>query len=127
MNFLKPIICLLLVLSLVGCSASKNPNPMIRYGANTATTMAVPGWFVATNGSGRFRAVDVMDVRLFPLKLVALSAAGVGFATGAVLGGTVGFFKWMVNGFEKDHVSDYGSLPEEILPPVKSDENGDNL
>jgi hypothetical protein len=100
---------------------------MIRYGANTATTMAVPGWFVATNGSGRFRAVDVMDVRLFPLKLVALSAAGVGFATGAVLGGTVGFFKWMVNGFEKDDVSDYGSLPEEILPPVKSDENGDNL
>ena len=127
MIFLKPIICLMLVLSLVGCAASKNPNPMIRYGANTATTMAVPCWFVATNGSGRFRAVDVMDVRLFPLKLVALSAAGVGFATGAVLGGTVGFFKWMVNGFEKDHVSDYGSLPEEILPPVKSDENGDNL
>ncbi len=119
MNFLKPIICLLLVLSLVGCAASKNPNPMICYGANTATTMAVPGWFVATNGSGRFRAVDVMDVRLFPLKLVALSAAGVGFATGAVLGGTVGFFKWMVNGFEKDDVSDYGSLPEEIYPPEK--------
>lgn len=127
MNFLKPVICLMLVLSLVGCSASKNPNPMIRYGANTATTMAVPGWFVATNGSGHFRAVDVMDVRLFPLKLVALSAAGVGFATGAVLGGTVGFFKWMINGFEKDNVSDYGSLPEEILPPVKSDENGENL
>lgn len=122
MNFLKPIICLLLVLSLVGCAASKNPNPMIRYGANTATTMAVPGWFVATNGSGRFRAVDVMDVRLFPLKLVALSAAGVGFATGAVLGGTIGFFKWMINGFEKDHVSDYGSLPEEILPPKETDD-----
>ena len=127
MIFLKPIVCVMLVLSLVGCSASKNPNPMIRYGANTATTMAVPGWFVATNGSGRFRAVDVMDVRLFPLKLVALSAAGVGFATGAVLGGTVGFFKWMINGFEKDNVSDYGTLPEEILPPVKSDEDRDNL
>lgn len=122
MIFLKPIICLMLVLSLVGCSASKNPNPMIRYGANTATTMAVPGWFVATNGSGRFRAVDVMDVRLFPLKLVALSAAGVGFATGAVLGGTVGFFKWMINGFEKDHVSDYGSLPESVMPPKETDD-----
>ena len=76
MSFLKLVVCMLLVLSLVGCAASKNPNPMIRYGANTATTMAVPGWFVATNGSGRFRAVDVMDIRLFPLKLVALSAAG---------------------------------------------------
>lgn len=122
MIFLKPIICLMLVLSLVGCSASKNPNPMIRYGANTATTMAVPGWFVATNGSGRFRAVDVMDVRLFPLKLVALSAAGVGFATGAVLGGTVGFFKWMVNGFEKDDVSGYGTLPESVMPPKETDD-----
>ncbi|MBR6943221.1 MAG: hypothetical protein IKH55_09260, partial [Fibrobacter sp.] len=73
-------------------------------------------------GSGRFHAVDVMDVRLFPLKLVALSAAGVGFATGAVLGGTVGFFKWMVNGFEKDHVSDYGSLPESVMPPKETDD-----
>ncbi|WP_074209374.1 hypothetical protein [Fibrobacter sp. UWB11] len=77
---------------------------------------------MATNGSGKFHAVDVMDLRLFPLKLVALSAAGVGFATGAVLGGTVGFFKWMINGFEKDNVSDYGTLPEEILPPTRDDE-----
>ena len=119
MSFLKLVVCVLLVLSLVGCAASKNPNPMIRYGANTATTMAVPGWFVATKGSGHFRAVDVMDIRLFPLKLVALSAAGVGFATGAVLGGTVGFVKWMINGFEGDKVSSYGSLPEEIYPPEK--------
>lgn len=122
MSSMKLIICMLLVLSLVGCSVSTNPNPMIRYGANTATTMAVPGWFVATNGSGKFHAVDVMDLRLFPLKLVALSAAGVGFATGAVLGGTVGFFKWMINGFEKDDISDYGTLPEEILPPTRDDE-----
>ena len=119
MRFLKLVVCMLLVLSLVGCAASKNPNPMIRYGANTATTMAVPGWFMATNGSGRLRAVDVMDIRLFPLKLAALSVAGVGFATGAVLGGTVGFVKWMINGFEGDKVSSYGSLPEEIYPPEK--------
>ncbi|WP_175566632.1 hypothetical protein [Fibrobacter sp. UWB11] len=40
---MKLIICMLLVLSLVGCSVSTNPNPMIRYGANTAATMALPG------------------------------------------------------------------------------------
>lgn len=119
MSFLKLVVCMLLVLSLVGCASSKNPNPMIRYGANTATAMAVPGWFMATNGSGRLRAVDVMDIRLFPLKLAALSVAGVGFATGAVLGGTVGFVKWMINGFEDDKVSSYGSLPEELYPPEK--------
>ena len=119
MIFLKLIACMLLVLSLVGCATSKNPNPMIRYGANTATTLAIPGWFMATNGSGHFSAVDVMDVRLLPFKLVALSVAGAGFATGAVLGGTVGFVKWMINGFEGDEVSSYGSLPEDIYPPEK--------
>ena len=119
MNLLRSIICVLLAFSLVGCAISKDPNPVIRYGANTATAMAVPGWFMATNGSGRLRAVDVMDIRLFPLKFAALSVAGVGFATGAVLGGTVGFVKWMINGFEGDKVSSYGSLPEEIYPPEK--------
>ena len=35
--------CMLLMLSLVGCAVSKNPNPMIRYGVNTGTALAAPG------------------------------------------------------------------------------------
>ena len=35
---------MLLALSLVGCAVSKNPNPVIRYGANTGATLAGPGF-----------------------------------------------------------------------------------
>ena len=77
---------MLLALSLVGCAVSKNPNPMIRYGANTGATLAGPG-----------------------------------FVVGAVLGGTVGFFKWMFNGFENDDIPREEPLPEEILSPAKPD------
>ena len=37
---MRAVICMLLALSLVGCAVSKNPNPMIRYGANTGATLA---------------------------------------------------------------------------------------
>ena len=96
MNLLKPIICILLMLSLVGCAVSRNPNPVIRYGANTGTTLA-----------------------MLALELVGYSAAGIGFATGAVLGGTVGFFKWMINEFENDRLC--GLLPENVYPPEAAD------
>ena len=50
--------------------------------------------------------------------LVGLGAAAAGFVVGATLGGTVGFIKWMVNGFENDNISSYTSgLPEELLAP----------
>ena len=122
MKLLKILFCVLLSLSLAGCSVSKNPNPMIRYGANTAMVMATPGLIVATDGSGKLRT---MDIHLLAIELVALSAAGVGYATGAVLGGTVGFVKWMVNGFENDDISGYGSLPESVMPPKESEDKSD--
>ena len=40
---MRAIICVLLTLSLVGCAVSKNPNPMIRYAANTGASLAGPG------------------------------------------------------------------------------------
>ena len=126
MKFLKLIICVLLSLSLVGCAVSKNPNPRIRYGANTAATMALPG-AIAAASSGTIICASGLDIHALVFGVISVGAAGAGYVAGALLGGTVGFFKWMINGFEKDNVSDYGSLPEEILPPVKSDENGDNL
>jgi len=120
MNFLKTIICMLLALSLVGCAVSKNPNPMIRYGANTGATLAGPG-FVALCVAGALSEDDSSDKDVEKLGLIGLGAAAGGFVVGAVLGGTVGFFKWMFNGFENDDIPKAEPLPEEILPPVKPD------
>jgi len=115
MSLLKPVVCALLVLALAGCSVSKNPNPMIRYGANTAATLATPGLVVA--GADAHGRLHTVDPHLLPLELVALTAAGVGYVTGALLGGTVGFFKWMINGFENDNLHYTGDLPESVMPP----------
>ena len=120
MNLLKPVICVVFALGLVGCSVSKNPNPMIRYGANTAATLATPGLIVA--GGDTHGHFHTMDIRLLPLELVALSAAGVGYVSGALLGGTVGFFKWMINGFENDDFHYIGDLPESVMPPKQEDD-----
>ena len=96
MNLLKLAVCILLMFCFVSCSVSKKKNPVIRYGANTGTTLA-----------------------MLALELVGYSAAGIGFATGAVLGGTVGFFKWMINEFENDRLC--GLLPENVYPPEAAD------
>jgi hypothetical protein len=120
MNYLKPIICMLLALSLVGCAVSKNPNPMIRYGANVGVTLAGPG--LATVCVVGALDEDGSNKDLDKVGLIGLGAAAAGFVVGAVLGGTVGFFKWMFNGFEDDHIKEYSELPEDILPPVRDDE-----
>jgi hypothetical protein len=119
MNYLKFIICVLLVLSLVGCAVSRNPNPVIRYGANTGATLAGPG-FAALCIAGALDE-DGSDKDVEKLGLIGLGAAAGGFLVGAVLGGTVGFFKWMFNGFENDDIASSPALPEEILPPTKPD------
>ena len=61
MNYLKPVICMLLSLSLVGCAVSRNPNPVIRYGANTGTTLAVPGLVGAVGVTALAAALDDDD------------------------------------------------------------------
>ena len=111
---------MLLALSLVGCAVSKNPNPMIRYGANTGAALAGPG-FVALCVAGALSEDDSSDKDVEKLGLIGLGAAAGGFVVGAVLGGTVGFFKWMFNGFKNDDIEEIGPLPEEILPPAKPD------
>ena len=111
---------MLLALSLVGCAVSKNPNPMIRYGANTGVTLAGPG-FVALCVAGALSEDDSSDKDVEKLGLIGLGAAAGGFVVGAVLGGTVGFFKWMFNGFKNDDIEEIGPLPEDILPPAKPD------
>ena len=117
MNFLKLVICLTLVFSLVGCAVSKNPNPMIRYGANTAATMALPG-AIAAASSGPIICASGLNIHALVFGVISVGVAGAGYAAGALLGGTVGFVKWMINGFEDDSdvVSDF---PEEIVPPTK--------
>ena len=60
------------------------------------------------------------DDDLGSMALIGVGTAAAGFAVGAVLGGAVGFFKWMLNGFEDDNVGTGEHLPEEILPPVRS-------
>ena len=139
MNLLKPVICVLLSLSLVGCAVSRNPNPVIRYGANTGTTLAVPGLVGAVGVTALAAALDDdddSDCHSYSCKSesqkkatddyitvmgISLGIAGIGFVAGAVLGGTVGFFKWMFNGFKDDDIEEIGPLPEDILPPVKPD------
>ena len=114
MSFLKLIVCMVLALSLAGCAVSKNPNPMIRYGANTAATMALPG-AVVTGVSVPIISTSGVDGPRLILAITGVCAAGIGYVAGAVIGGTVGLVKWIVNGFEYDY--DYGNeLPDEILP-----------
>jgi len=121
---------MLLAFSLVGCAVSKNPNPMIRYGANVGASMAVPG-VVGLVGVGVLGSLldendddylddDECDSRCSDdfLAAVGITAgiAGIGFLAGALLGGTIGFFKWMFNGFENDDVQQ-NEMPEEVLAP----------
>ena len=119
MCLMRAIICVLLTLSLVGCAVSKNPNPMIRYAANTGASLAGPGLAAV--------CIAHTDKDAEQLGLIGLAAAAGGFVIGAVIGGTVGFFKWMANGFEDDDMARAEPLPEEILPPVKNDTYGDKL
>ena len=126
MSLMRAIICVLLTLSLVGCAVSKNPNPMIRYAANTGATLAGPG-FAAVCIAGSIDNEDHTDKDAEQLGLIGLAAAAGGFVIGAVIGGTIGFFKWMANGFEDDDMARAEPLPEEILPPVKSNTYGDKL
>ena len=140
MNFLKPVICVLLTLSLVGCAVSRNPNPVIRYGANAGASLALPGLAGAAviavvagaaeedekddgyiSESERKRRKE-RDDNIMAAFGVSLAIAGVGCLVGGLVGGTVGFFKWMFNGFEDDHAKEYSDLPEDIVPPVRDDE-----
>ena len=52
---------------------------------------------------------------------ISLGVAGVGYVAGALIGGTVGFFKWIFNGFKDDDIASVPDLPEKILPPTKPD------
>jgi len=131
MRLLRSIICMLLMLSLVGCAVSRNPNPIIRYGVNTGTALAAPGiaaFCLAGAIGGLADSEDTMEkdendnADLGTMAVIGVGAAAAGFAVGAVLGGTVGFFKWMFNGFEDDNVGTGEHLPEEILPPARSDD-----
>lgn len=126
MNLLKSVICILLMLSLVGCAVSRNPNPVIRYGANTGATLAGPGIAVMCVAASLDDDGESKD-DVGQLALFGVGAAAAGFAVGAVLGGTVGFFKWMFNGFENDNIPKAEPLPEEILPPMTPDEYGNKL
>lgn len=117
---------MLLALSLVGCAVSRNPNPMIRYAANTGVTLAGPG-LAAVCIAGSIDNDEHTDKDAARLGIAGLAAAAGGFAIGAILGGTVGFFKWMLNGFENDDIPKAEPLPEDILPPERDDEYGGRL
>ena len=123
---MRAIICMLLALSLVGCAVSKNPNPVIRYGANTGATLAGPG-FAAMCVAGALSEDGSSSKDVEQLGLFGIAAAAGGVVVGAVIGGTVGFFKWMFNGFGNDDIPKADPLPEDILPPVKSDTYGEKL
>ena len=123
---MRAIICMLLALSLVGCAVSKNPNPVIRYGANTGATLAGPG-FAAMCVAGALSEDGSSSKDVEQLGLFGIAAAAGGFVVGAILGGTVGFFKWMFNGFENDNVPKVESLPENVKLPVRNDTYGEKL
>ena len=126
MNLLKLAVCILLMFCFIGCSVSRNPNPVIRYGANTGATLAGPGIAVMCVAASLDDDGDSKD-DVGQLALLGLGAAGIGFAAGAVLGGTVGFFKWMFNGFENDDIPQADALPEDVMPPMKPNEYGSKL
>ena len=126
MSLLRVVICMLLALSLVGCAVSRNPNPMIRYAANTGVTLAGPG-FAAMCVAGSLSEEGSSSKDVEQLGLFGLAAAAGGFAVGAILGGTVGFFKWMFNGFQDDNMARAEPLPEDILPPTRENEYGGRL
>ena len=114
------------MLSLVGCAVSRNPNPVIRYGANTGATLAGPGFAVMCVAASIDEDEESKD-DVGRMALFGMGAAAAGFAVGAVLGGTVGFFKWMFNGFENDNIPKPEALPENVKPPMKPNEYGSKL
>lgn len=119
---MRAIICMLLALSLVGCAVSKNPNPVIRYGANTGAMLAMPGvGVIAVAAAAAEEESNDSDWGVFQLAVAGVGISCAGFIAGMVLGGTVGFFKWMFNGFENDDIPKADPLPEDILPPANSD------
>ena len=126
MRYLKIVICFLVSISLVGCAVSRNPNPVIRYGANTGATLAGPG-FAAMCVAGALSEDGSSSKDVEQLGLFGIAAAAGGFVVGAVLGGTVGFFKWMFNGFENDDIPQEDTLPENVKPPMKPNEYGSKL
>lgn len=81
---------MLLALSLVGCAVSKNPNPVIRYGANTGATLAGPG-FAAMCVAGALSEDGSSDKDVEQLGLFGIAAAAGGFVVGAVLGERLAF------------------------------------
>ena len=127
MSLLKPFICILLMLSLVGCAVSRNPNPVIRYGANTGATLAGPGFAVMCVAASLDDDDEESKDDVGRMALFGMGAAAAGFAVGAVLGGTVGFFKWMFNGFENDDIPKAEPLPDNVKPPMRPDEYGNKL
>ena len=137
MKFLKLVICSLLALSLVSCAVSRNPNPVIRYGTNAGTSLAVPGIAVAVVGGlvssdkDRSEMTDEeieREDQLTQTMLLGVGAAAAGFVVGAVVGGTVGFIVWASNGFRNDNVSKYTtSIPEELKPPKDSPARPDTV
>ena len=126
MKVLKTIVGILLLCVLVGCAVSKNPNPVIRYGANVGASLAMPGVAVLCV-AGALDDDDESSDDMARLGLLGIGAAGIGYAVGAVIGGTVGFFKWMFNGFENDDIPRAEPLPEEVLPPARGMEYGGRL
>lgn len=131
MKFLKLVICTLLALSLVACAVSQNPNPVIRYGVNTGTSLAFPGLVVlmlagciASNTDEKENPSEEdlqRESDLGEAAALGLGAAGIGFVAGFAVGGTVGFFKWAANGFEKDSMP--SSIPEELKPPPEEQQD----
>ena len=133
------------MLCLVGCAVSRNPNPVIRYGANAGASMAVPGLVGAVGVTALAAALDDDDdddCHSYSCKTesqkkaeddyimvlgISLGIAGAGYVIGALLGGTVGFFKWMFNGFENDNIPQADALPEDVMPPMKPNEYGSKL
>lgn len=115
---------MLLALSLVGCAVSRDPNPMIRYAMNTGATLAMPGVGVMGVAAAAAEESNDPDCGVFQLAMAGVGVAGAGFIAGMVLGGTVGFFKWMFNGFENDDITLTSELPKNVMPPENDGEYG---
>lgn len=109
------IICILLccaaLLGTTGC-AYHSTNPVVRYASYGGTYGAVPGVICLAAAAAVTDSDDEDNDSSDDLALLGLALTGIGYIGGAVIGGTVGLFRWMILGDFEPNNRDDGLPPE---------------
>lgn len=104
------LLCCAVLFGTTGC-AYNSTNPVIRYASYGGSYGAAPGVICLAVAAAADSDDDDNDSD--DLALLGIALMGVGYVSGAVIGGTIGLLRWMILGdFESDKRDD--GLPPEL-------------